>query len=405
MNEVAYGYGPCGGGGGRSFVKQEVEMKVASVLLGFAASLLLATVVPAAAQYSSAAGGRATTFTQPETPRDPDYANAKPLPIPAPTSKPTNGVEHAAPSPLPGKPGMVPGGQGDGKQAPERLAPEINVQASPEDAGPVCGIECQFPFTTNRAQSFGVNTVNFYPFRAAGKLFFTIGTASFVCSASLIAPGLVVTAAHCVANFGQQQFYSNWVYVPAYINGLAPYGRWRAQSVTILSSYFNGTDPCFQSGVICQDDVAVILLRPQLSLTGLTVPGFNTGWFGFGWNGYGFFGETGNTQITQLGYPCNLDTCQRMERTDSFGFRDSLFSNNTIIGSEQEGGSSGGPWLVNFGQPPLGLQATDLLRNIVVGVTSWGFVNPQIMEQGAAPFLSSNILTLHNAVCPHKPQC
>ena len=35
-----------------------------------------------------------------------------------------------------------------------------------------------------------------------------------MCSASLIKPGIVVTAAHCVANYGQHQFYS-WLAIHA----------------------------------------------------------------------------------------------------------------------------------------------------------------------------------------------
>jgi V8-like Glu-specific endopeptidase len=212
---------------------------------------------------------------------------------------------------------------------------------------------------------------------------------------------LVVTAAHCVANYGQSQFYSNWVFVPAYSNGSAPYGKWKAASASILTAYYNGTDNCTQYGVICPDDVALIVLQPN-STGGY--PGPHTGWFGWGYNGYAFY--NGATEITQLGYPCNLDSCALMERTDSYGFTDGSYSNNTIIGSEQEGGSSGGPWMANFGQPPNGLQGTDLGRNVVIGVTSWGFTDLTVMEQGAAPFTSGNIAFLWNFVgCPGPAYC
>jgi hypothetical protein len=48
-------------------------------------------------------------------------------------------------------------------------------------------------------------------------------------------PGIVVTAAHCVANYGQSQFYSGWTFVPAYNNGSAPYGTWIAATATVPS--------------------------------------------------------------------------------------------------------------------------------------------------------------------------
>jgi hypothetical protein len=62
--------------------------------------------------------------------------------------------------------------------------------------------------------------------------------------------------------------------------------------------------------------------------------------------------------------------------------------------------------MVNFGQPPNGLQASDLGRNVVVGVTSWGFTDTTVMEQGAAPFTSGNIAFLWGFVgCPGPAYC
>ena len=105
------------------------------------------------------------------------------------------------------------------------------------------------PFSTARADLINPNgtshpTNTLYPYRASGKLFFTDGGSSFVCSASMIKRGVVVTAAHCVAAFGQSRFYSNFQFVPGYRNGNAPFGVWAAQTVCVMTSYFNGTDTC-----------------------------------------------------------------------------------------------------------------------------------------------------------------
>jgi len=374
-----------------------------------AAGLILvgcALATEVSAQVTSSRDGRSVIYKGPANAAEPDYANAQPLLLPKPAFKPAVGpLNHHAP--LHEKSGVMPGGRGDGKESPENIpaqkhsAVRNNLGVTPEDAGPTCGIVCQFPFTTNRVDPYFTTTTKYYPFRAAGKLFFNIGSSAYLCSASLIGQGLVVTAAHCVANYGQSQFYSNWVFVPAYSNGNAPYGKWKAASASILTAYYNGTDNCTQYGVICPDDVALIVLQPN-STGGY--PGAHTGWFGWGYGGYGFY--NGATEITQLGYPCNLDSCALMQRTDSYGFTDSSYSNNTIIGSEQEGGSSGGSWMVNFGQPPNGLQASDLGRNVVVGVTSWGFTDTTVMEQGAAPFTSGNIAFLWGFVgCPGPAYC
>jgi V8-like Glu-specific endopeptidase len=210
-----------------------------------------------------------------------------------------------------------------------------------------------------------------------------------------------VTAAHCVANYGQKQFYSGWTFVPAYNNGSAPYGSWTAASATVPTAYYDGTDNCAQYGVICPDDVAVITLNPQSG----RYAGYYAGWFAYGWNGYGY-NASSQALISQLGYPVALDGGLLMQRNDSQGFVSSSFSNNTIIGSLMTGGSSGGPWLVNLGTPPslsgtsFGSAAT---HDVVVGVTSWGYNDTSVKQQGAAPFTSGNIVNLVNTVCTAAP--
>ena len=89
-----------------------------------------------------------------------------------------------------------------------------------------------------------------------------------------------------------------------------------------------------------------------------------------------------------------LDGGNLQERTDSQGQTMSSLSNNTLIGSLQSNGSSGGPWVVNLGQPPVLTNinfgsAAD--HNIIVGVTSWGYNDASVKEQGASPFTTGNI--------------
>jgi hypothetical protein len=61
---------------------------------------------------------------------------------------------------------------------------------------------------------------------------------------------------------------------------------------------------------------------------------------------------------------------------------------------------------VNFGLGPT-LAGTSFgsaaNHNIVVGVTSWCNPNTAVMEMGAAPFTSENIVVLVNAVCGKTP--
>ena len=109
--------------------------------------------------------------------------------------------------------------------------------------------------------------------------------------------------------------------------------------------------------------------------------------------------------ISQLGYPASLDNGNRMERNDAQGTVDPTQVNNTLIGSLMTAGSSGGPWVVNFGQAPAnaGRFGAAPARNTLVGVTSWGYVAANIKEQGASGFTSANITALLQAACGATP--
>lgn len=339
-----------------------------------------------------------------------DYANAIPMPLPA-ISMPANPkqalINSLMSKPTPGVAGFSAGAAGNGGLDVVDLDAAAIVKdggIAPDDFGAT-----GHPFTTERAD-LGTGTLTnatnkFYPYRAAGKLYFLIGSSTYMCTASLIKPGIVVTAAHCVANYGQSQFYSGWQFIPGYRNNVAPYNISTAAAAWVRSAYYNGTDNCYVYGVVCPDDVAIIVLNYKPG-TKIFV-GKNTGYFGYGWDGYGFSGTL--THISQLGYPAGLDYAQYMERNDSYGYTDATYSNNTVIGSNMDGGSSGGPWMVNLGKDPVLTGETNgsyPANNIVVGVTSWGYTDKSYKEQGASPFTSSNIVPLVTAACNATPaQC
>jgi hypothetical protein len=129
------------------------------------------------------------------------------------------------------------------------------------------------------------------------------------------------------------------------------------------------------------------------------------GWFGYGWNGWGFT-PSSLAQISQLGYPVSHDYGLLMQRTDSQGSVSSAYSNNTIWGSRQTGGSSGGPEVANLGAAAVlngTTYGTNPGYNRVVGVTSWGYTDSTVKQQGASPFTSNNIVQLVNAACAAYP--
>jgi hypothetical protein len=78
-----------------------------------------------------------------------------------------------------------------------------------------------------------------YP-SAHGKVFFTSNSGTnYVCSGTALAStneSVVWTAGHCV-NEGPGDFYTNFLFVPAYRDGAAPYGRFAAPTLLTTSGW------------------------------------------------------------------------------------------------------------------------------------------------------------------------
>jgi hypothetical protein len=104
---------------------------------------------------------------------------------------------------------------------------------------------------------------------------------------------------------------------------------------------------------------------------------------------------------TKLGYPVNLDNGLLMHQEQSANFRVTA-PNNVEYGSHSRGGSSGGPWVQNFGVAAAGqIGGLNPGLNRVVGVTSYGYVSLDPKVQGAS-ILDSRWVALWNAVCAHR---
>jgi V8-like Glu-specific endopeptidase len=267
------------------------------------------------------------------------------------------------------------------------------------------------PFTTKRATTLqgGKFVARFIPYSPTGKLWMRFGSSWFVCSASLIENGVLATAAHCVWDYGVGP--ADEVYFePARHEAEVPFGQWNAVEWIVPMVYANGTDVCTTFGIVCQNDVAVVVLEQQSGQNLIEFTKYKYNWRDNDYSYTNFLGETA-AQITELGYPAAFDGGEQMIRTDSLGYQD--VPSNVIIGTDQTGGSSGGPWLVNFGISPSSTSTPpiDNLSNTVMATTSWGYTSSSIKVQGASRFAensifnagSSNIEVLVNEACTTYP--
>ena len=185
------------------------------------------------------------------------------------------------------------------------------------------------PYTTTRVQdgnqsAAGATSANrlstTYPYRTVGKLTFSAG----YCSASLIRRSVIVTAAHCIQNFGTgNSIFSGFQFRPGHYGAtgataaqIAPHGTWNWIRLVRPASWANGTD--IGTGAARDNDLAVIALGKNAQ--GQFI-GNITGYMNYGWNNYSFVtsSKTGNQHtaaVSTLGYPFLMDSGKIMQRTD-----------------------------------------------------------------------------------------
>ncbi len=229
------------------------------------------------------------------------------------------------------------------------------------------------PFTTNRVYPVGDKVLQkVFPYATFGQLFFTINGSGYVCTASVIRANVIATAGHCV-NDGNGNYYANWLFVPAENNGAAPFGKWTwADADTTSSWYFGG-------GAVPNDqDDAVIVLNENKVKGSYRRVGDLVGYLGYEFN------APLPTAITQIGYPCNLDSCA--DPVAAYSQDSAGPTNNFQWGTASFGGASGGPEIQDFGQAPSGVPSETLGGNIVVSSTSYTYTTSGVDEDGGSIF-------------------
>ena len=221
-----------------------------------------------------------------------------------------------------------------------------------------------------------------YPSSAVGKLFFRDGAGnSYICTGSMIKPGVVLTAGHCVHSGSGDGWYNSFTFVPGFRitdDGVEtrPFGTWTSVAqVRTTAAWANGG-----GSVPNAADWALIVFNSDAS--GRRIGDYT------GTLGYQYPALIGRL-MTVLGYPANLDGGTQMHRVESMVNDGS--GNNGIWGSDMTGGSSGGPVVLNFRQDYAGLTGStqDNEGNRLTSVVSWGYVDGTVQVQGGSQFDST----------------
>lgn len=201
-----------------------------------------------------------------------------------------------------------------------------------------------------------------FPYRAVGKLFFTQpGVGNFVCSGAVLRQRVVLTAGHCVhsGNGAVTGWFSNFLFCPAYRGGQSRLGCWSWSWVITTGDWYGS------GGVVPNAADYAMLEVPDQVVGGVTRRiGDVTGTFGYATS------SLSANHVHMLGYPVGFSSGERMHQVAA-GRCVSGGTNTERYGGDMRGGSSGGPWVQDFGVPASGQTVGPSGPNLIVGVMSY----------------------------------
>ena len=171
------------------------------------------------------------------------------------------------------------------------------------------------------------------PVKHIGKVFFTLGGANYVCSGNSVSStnkSTVSTAGHCL-NEGPGAFATKFTFVPAYLNGSAPYGMWTAKSLHAPTQWSSGGDMTYDTGFAVMNTLNGQTLSDVVGASGVQ------------------FNAARGLSYKSFGYPAarpfdgeSLKSCSGTATNDPYNPQ----FNTQGIPCNMTGGSSGGPWFI-----------------------------------------------------------
>jgi V8-like Glu-specific endopeptidase len=187
--------------------------------------------------------------------------------------------------------------------------------------------------------SAGVSSEVPQPYPSAyGKVFFTSNSGvDYVCSGAAVVSAnesVVWTAGHCV-NEGPGAFYKNFLFVPAYRDGSAPYGKFAGSTLLTTSGWQASGEWGVDVGAVV---VGTNAFGQTLSDAVAEAPLV--------------FDTPRNQPYRLYGYPAAKKfSGQRLRVCETSWLMDDTFATPATIGAscDMTGGSSGGPWITSTG--------------------------------------------------------
>ncbi|RFU85262.1 peptidase [Streptomyces triticagri] len=177
----------------------------------------------------------------------------------------------------------------------------------------------------------------------SGRVFFTYDGRQASCSGNAVTSAnksTVLTAGHCVKMDGA--WHTDWVFVPGYHDGEAPYGTWTAAKTLSTPQWTASEDINFDVGAAVVEPLDGKQLTDVVGAQGVA---FNSGY---------------DKAMYAFGFPA-ADPYDGTELIHCSGnsTRDVLLTDDHSLGCDMTGGSSGGPWFEEFDESTgTGLQSS-----------------------------------------------
>ncbi|UQA98014.1 peptidase [Streptomyces halobius] len=179
--------------------------------------------------------------------------------------------------------------------------------------------------------------------KTAGRVFFTYQGRQASCSGNAVTSenkSTVITAGHCVKMDGA--WHKDWVFVPGYHDGQAPYGKWAATTTLATPQWTASEDINFDVGAAVVGPLDGKKLTDVVGGQGLA---FNTGY---------------RKEMYAFGYPAaDPYDGSKLIYCSGTTIKDPLLSDDHGLSCNMTGGSSGGPWFTSFDESTgTGLQSS-----------------------------------------------